>query len=183
MLQNLLNKVVTRLVAVSVVAVSISASLQQPSYASNYKFECKTISYRGRNVPATFASDYDDGRNIIVIRWVHSYFTGKLTNSQRCSIVSRRFQQFHDHGKLSFLKGGYVRSLPVVCAIRSEENSCNKDNVLYTLRPGQNPQDTARRLFNNRGLAAGMIVNESGSDSLIIDFNAFLDNAGGQSQN
>ncbi|MEO0685084.1 MAG: hypothetical protein AAFY76_08590 [Cyanobacteria bacterium J06649_11] len=80
MLQNLLNRIFTNLVAVSVVTGSISVSLQQPSYASNYKFECKTTSYRGRKVPATFASNYDDGRNIIMIRWIHNYFNGKLTN-------------------------------------------------------------------------------------------------------
>ncbi|MEO0685083.1 MAG: COP23 domain-containing protein [Cyanobacteria bacterium J06649_11] len=94
-------------------------------------------------------------------------------------MVSRRFQQFNDHDKLRYIKGGYVKGLPVVCAVKNQEDSCNKNNVLYTLRPGQNPQDTARRLFNNRGLAGGMIVNESGSNSLIIDFDAFLENAGG----
>lgn len=31
--------------------------------------------------------------------------------------------------------------------------------------------------MNRRGLAAGIVLNESSSDSLIIDFNTFLENA------
>ena len=178
MLQNQLTKVLTRLVVASVTVLSVSAAVQQPSYASSYSFDCKMTSYGGKRVPATFAQN-DDGRKIMIVRWVSGYFSSKLSNIDRCNIVSRRFQLFHDHSKLVFIKGGYVRNLPVVCAVKNENDGCNKYNVLYTLKPDKNPYNTARSLMNRRGLAAGIILNESSSDSLMIDFNAFLENASG----
>ena len=52
MLQNQLTQVLTRLVVASVTVLSVSAAVQQPSYASSYSFGCKMTSYGGKRVPA-----------------------------------------------------------------------------------------------------------------------------------
>lgn len=139
MLQNRLNKLLTTLAVASVTVVSVCASVQQPSYASDYTFYCDGTTYRGKSVPATMART-DDGRRVMIVRWVSEYFSSKLTNADRCNIVSRRFQKFYDHGKLVYVNGGYIKGLPVICAVKNREHSCNKDNVLYTLKAGKNPK-------------------------------------------
>lgn len=176
MLQNRFNKFLARLAVASVAVVSICASVEQPIYASDYTFYCNRTTYTGKSVPATTART-DDGRRVMIVRSVSQYFSNKLTNTDRCKIVSRRFQKFYDHGKLVYVNGGYIKGLPVICAVANREHSCSKNNVLYTLKPGVHRQITARSLMNRRGLAAGIILNESSSDSLTIDFNTFLENA------
>ena len=52
---------------------------------------------------------------------------------------------------------------------------CTSDTVLITLKPCSKPQATIRRLLDRRGLAGGMVLNES-ANSVDIDFEMYLRN-------
>lgn len=176
MRQNLIYKIATGITLTSLTVLTTITLIHQPSHAKNRVFECGTTEYESKKVPATFAYT-QDGRKVMVIRWVSGYFSKRMTDRERCNIVSNRFQRFYDHGILRYLNGGWVNKLPVVCAVANIDASCTNKNTLYTLKPGSNPQIAARELLDRRGLAGGSIHNQSNSDDLIIDFNMFLQHA------
>ncbi|MEO0969031.1 MAG: COP23 domain-containing protein [Cyanobacteria bacterium J06639_18] len=176
MRQNLLYKLTAKIAVTSLTVLSTITLVHKPIQASSKVFECGTAQYQNQEVPTTFAYT-QDGRKVMVIRWVSKYFSRNLTNRERCNVVSNRFQRFYDHGILKYLNGGRVNKLPVVCAVSNPDTNCTKENTLYTLKTGSNPYVAARTLLDRRGLAGGNIQNESSSDDLIIDFNMFLRHA------
>ncbi|MEM7553755.1 MAG: COP23 domain-containing protein [Cyanobacteria bacterium P01_A01_bin.84] len=174
--QNLLRQVFAGLTVASLTLTASTTIVVQPSYAAKANFYCGTTRYGGRRVPATYART-QNGRRVLIIRWVSNYFSKEWTPLRRCNLVSRNFQRLYDQGQLKYIKSGWMRGLPVLCAVTSPRYGCRKNNVLFTLKPGSNPQYSARKLLNRRGLASGVVLNESGSNSLDIDFEIFLKNS------
>ncbi|MBD2775756.1 COP23 domain-containing protein [Iningainema tapete] len=143
------------------IALSATATLNQPSYAQGATFYCD----KSNGVPTTFART-QDGKNLPMIRWVTDYFQGtSLTPLRRCQEVSRRFQSNYDNGTLRYIKAGMLKGLPVVCAAAQLDATCTDRTLLFTLKAGSNPDATARQLFDRRALAAGQIVNQGGKTS------------------
>ena len=144
----------------------------QPSDAESPTFYCG----KSNGVPTTFVHT-QDGKDLPVIRWVSKYFTG-LTLQQRCQQVSRRFQRSYDNGTLKYIKAGMLKGQPVVCATEQKNAACTDTTLLFTLKPGSDPNATARQLFDRRALASGNITNQSGADTsndpVNIDFEAYL---------
>ncbi|MEM7725433.1 MAG: COP23 domain-containing protein [Cyanobacteria bacterium P01_A01_bin.45] len=174
--QNILRQVFTGLTFASLALTASHTVMVQPSYAAKATFYCGNTRYGGRRVPATYART-QNGRRVLIIRWVSNYFSGQWTPRKRCSVVSRNFQRLYDQGQLKYIKSGWMKGLPVLCAVTSPQYGCRRNNVLFTLKPGSNPQYSARQLLNRRGLANGVVLNESASDSLDINFEVFLRNA------
>lgn len=149
-----------------------TATLNQPSYAESPTFDCG----KSNGVPTTFVHT-QDGKKLPVIRWVSKYFTG-LTPQQRCLRVSRRFQRSYDNGTLKYIKTGMYNRQPVVCAVAEKNAACTDTTLLFTLKPGSDPNAIVRQLFDRRALAAGNVTNQSGGDTsndpVNIDFEAYL---------
>jgi hypothetical protein len=156
--------------------IATTTTLNQPSYAESPTFYCGKSSSKSNGVPTTFVRT-QDGKDLPLIRWVSNYFTG-LTPQQRCLQVSRRFQRSYDNGTLKYIKPGMFKGQPVVCATEQRNAACTDTTLLFTLKPGSDPNATARQLFDRRALAAGNTVNQIGgdtsNDSVIIDFEAYL---------
>ncbi|MBP5975273.1 hypothetical protein HW132_21685 [Brasilonema sp. CT11] len=152
--------------------IATTTTLNQPSYAESPTFSCS----KSNGVPTTFVHT-QDGKDLPVIRWVSKYFTG-LTPQQRCQQVSRRFQRSYDNGTLKYIKPGMLKGQPVVCAVAEKNAACTDTTLLFTLKPGSDPDATARQLFDRRALAAGNTVNQNGGDTsndpVNIDFEAYL---------
>ncbi|WP_248277764.1 COP23 domain-containing protein [Brasilonema sp. UFV-L1] len=154
--------------------LATTATLNQLTYAESPTFYCG----KSNGVPTTFVRT-QDGKNLPVIRWVSDYFSGTgLTPQQRCQQVSRRFQRSYDHDTLKHIKPGMLKGQPVVCAVAEKNAACTDTTLLFTLKPGSDPDATARQLFDRRALAAGNVTNQIGgdtsNDSVIIDFEAYL---------
>ncbi|AFY42378.1 COP23 domain-containing protein [Nostoc sp. PCC 7107] len=159
--------------ATSVAALGMIATIDQPSYAGGTIFKCE----KRQGIPITVAQT-QDGRKVPMIQWSsQDYFTREWNSERRCYEVSRRFQKSYDNGKLKYIKTGILRGEPVVCAAVNQNAPCTDSSLLFTLKRGSNAKATLRRLMNRRGLVAGNVLNESGGDSLNIDFDTYLNHA------
>lgn len=151
------------------IAFGITAIAEQPSYAGNTTFYCE----KNNGIPTTFART-EDGIKLGIIRWVSNYGASQQwTPEKRCYEVSRRFQVNYDRGTLKFITTGYIRGVPVICASNQPNASCTDDTLLFSLKPGTNPNGTLRRLLDRRALATGNAINES-SQQIYVNFEKYL---------
>ena len=144
---------------------AISPVAAQPSDA---KFSCGT----SQGVPATVVQT--SRGNIAVIRWVSDAFGEKYTPEYRCRVVSAKFQQYQKDGQLNYMTTGIANGQSVVCVASSKGGPCG--GVLFTLKPGSDPQSTLTRLMNVR-VQAGPALNESTAGSSSIGNDQYIDMA------
>lgn len=131
-------------------------------------FTCTT----DRGVPTTTAL-MESGERVPVIRWVSDAFSGSGWSPQRrCQEVSERFTNLNNQGLLNYLTTGSLNGMGVICAAINKGDSCTPNSLLYTLKPGQNPTQTLRNLFNVRTYAVGPLDETGGR--LFIDLNEYL---------
>ncbi len=163
---------VARVSGIALLTIStIAAIANQPSYASGTTFFCAN----SKGYPTTFAKTYN-GRKIPMIRWVpNNYFASKLSPAQRCREVSDRFQRSYDNGTLKTIISGTLNKQPVVCAATTTYDTCNNNNLLFTLKRGTNAKQAVERLLDRAGLAAGRILNQNSDNTQIyVDFDTYL---------
>lgn len=170
---QVLTTLTRNLALASLTTLTITAVMNQPSYAGNTTFYCG----KSKGVPVTFARTQNGGK-VTIINWTsNAYFPPPWTAQRRCEQVSKRFQRSNDNGTLKNITTGTLNGQPVVCAGTSRNETCTGNNLLFTLKRGVNPSDTLRRLLDSRGLAAGKTLSENASDGINIDFEEFLKNA------
>jgi hypothetical protein len=144
---------------------SIPAYSQQQS-----KFVCDTSG----SVPATVVQSLQYG-NVTMIRWQSNHFAQSgFSPASRCQQVSSRFQQYYQQGTLNFFTTGLVNRQSVICAVATQNTPCNKDNLLYTLKPGSDPNQTLKQLLNIRSRASSNAINEAGS-RIYVEFDSLLE--------
>jgi hypothetical protein len=173
-----ITRVSTRVSAIALFSGTAIASIvlgaNQPSQARSSDFFCAVQ----QGIPTTFTRT-SDGNKLPVVRWTSGL--GGLTASERCSVVSRRFQKNYDNGTLRTIISGKINKQPVICGAVSTNDGCNSRTVLFTLEPGSNPRRVVEDLFNPPALLAGEIQNQSGDNSQIaIDFETYLGALKGQ---
>ena len=101
------------------------------------------------NIPVTVMSSPRRAKPIVVIAWKSQYFGDNFTPQQRCAIVSPKFQAAYSAGKLEYLKVGTDEKQSIVCAVRTEDESCNKAGMLFTLKPYGSIQSQLSALMGN----------------------------------
>jgi hypothetical protein len=101
------------------------------------------------NVPATLMSSPRRAKPLLVVLWKSNYFGDNFTPQQRCTIVSPKFQAAYAAGNFEFLKVGYDRKLPIVCAVKTQSDRCTKAGMLFTLKPFGNTQAQLNALMGN----------------------------------
>jgi hypothetical protein len=155
-------------------AIGTTTAVVQPSWAGSATFFCGI-----RNgIPSTYAKT--PRGNAKIISWVGNSFPPPWTPMQRCLEVSRRFERNYANGLLKTIKTGTLRGNSVVCAARSQSDPCTDRTLLFTLKPGSNPNFTVRRLLDRNGLAAGNVLLESTCTEdcpIYVNVDTFLDNA------
>jgi hypothetical protein len=134
------------------------------------------------NVPATLMSSPRRVKPIVVILWKSEYFSKGFTPQQRCTIVSPKFQAAYVAGNFEYLKVGYERKLPIVCAVKSENESCAKAGMLFTLKPYGDTQSQLNALMGNiEGGEAGPDIYQSSGNRRdragIVNIREFLNSA------
>ena len=117
--------------------------------------------------PATVAKTPQG--DVPVILWKYTGFRG-YTPQQRCLEVSNRFQRFYENGTLKFMATGRMNRENVVCVTESEDGPCL--GLLFTLRPGVNPNNSLKKLLAVRNNAGGYL-NETG-DRIYINIEEYL---------
>jgi hypothetical protein len=94
------------------------------------------------------------------IRWTSSHFSSSgWSAEQRCKVVSERLQTSHSRGNLKFITTGRMNDQPVICSANSDGGRCL--DLLYTLKPGQDPVQALRALLSARKGTGGPISETS----------------------
>ena len=115
-------------------------------------------------------------RQAIMVTWKYNGFGKDFSPEKRCQIVSERLQQAANSNGGTFkdlqIASGIVNSQPVICALQSNSNKCNRKNLLFTLNPenARNPDAVIQRMFSfaQDGTSS---INESASNRPKIDVN------------
>lgn len=151
------NTLASFLTAIAI-ALGATPMASQPSAAQSRQFFCG-LSY---NYPATMVRH--TRKSVPLIVWTeNSWINDKWTPRKRCEALSDRFQDLNNKGELRVLKTGRVNGLPVICGLSSNLGSCNRSNVLLTLKGDQDPNLVLDQLLNTRGTVTGQPVYLSGN--------------------
>jgi Circadian oscillating protein COP23 len=93
-------------------------------------------------------------RQAMMLSWNYGGFGSEYTPAKRCQIVSERLQQAANRNGGTFkdlqLASGTVNSLMVICALSAKSSNCDRQNMLFTLKPenSRNPDAIVQKIFS-----------------------------------
>jgi len=168
----------TKTLTIGLIGVGAALTLQSPSQAQA-RFECLLpVTGPHVGVPTTYVKVGSNERKA-VIRWVSSYSSGSgYTPQQRCLEVTKRFNTLDARPRgIDIITTGYLNGLPVIYSPSNGRERANRDNLLFTLKRGEDATEKIQQLFDLREGSRTDPLFESSSDSVIVYFNKFLENA------
>jgi hypothetical protein len=130
----------------------------------------------GKESPATVAWIPQREKYVYIINWKRPGFK-QWTPSKRCELVSARFQDFQKSGQLQFLATGVNNGYPVICAVKSQEETCNRDNQLFTLRSNSDASQVLERMNNILVGASSQPIVQSSKERKFLNMAIFLQHA------
>ena len=141
------------------------------------KFMCKEIfdTAGETNIPATVAWVPKRNGHVRLIGWKSQYFS-TWSPEKRCESVTKNFQKYYDEGRLDYLSTGKRNGYPVICAAKQGEN-CNKDNHLFTIKQGHNPQLVLQRLLGIFEGQSSTVLYQSSGKQLHVEMQKIFDDA------
>ena len=141
---------VTSLATISLPPIfSQSTAAELPS--DKVTFFCKSTldETSNKQIPATFAWNPEKGVNVLFIGWKSEFFSKSgWTPIERCQKVTQKFQAFNEQGRLNFFTSGTVKGYPVICGVSNQGETCNADNLLFTLKTGSQSDYVMKRLMD-----------------------------------
>ncbi|MBR8837248.1 MAG: COP23 domain-containing protein [Stigonema ocellatum SAG 48.90 = DSM 106950] len=150
---------------VAIITLGVIPITSQPSLAERAPGSFFCDNYYG--TPTTMVRHPSRG-NVPFIRWVKS-FAPDWTPEQRCKQVSQKFQQNQQSGILRYIVPGksIQGGLPVLCAsqeLSSQPIPCPNEQVLMTLRRGENSQELIKKFVDiNTNASKKGIVEHQGA--------------------
>ena len=115
-------------------------------------------------------------RQAVMVSWNYDGFGREFTPEKRCQMVSERLQQAANNNGGTFkdlqLASGTVNSQAVICALQSNSNKCDRQNILFTLKPenARNPDAVIQKIFSFARDGSSSL-NESASSNPSVDLN------------
>ena len=143
----------------AVAALSSSISLVPASHAltAATSFVCGTSNGKPATVARTKKGD------VPIVVWSSEEFSSAGFNPQtRCQQVSARFQSLYSSGQLKYITAGTINKIPVVCATKQLKGACDRQNLLYTLKPNSDASLAIKKLTAIRNRATSSSLEESG---------------------
>lgn len=131
---------------------------EQSTLAEGQRFFCGNLG----GVPATFVKTPEGNKPLIL--WVSDNMSG-LSKTERCQIVSQRFQTFNNNGKLKYIRTGLIKGSPVICVASRKGGNCSSNDVLLTFEPGTDVSLKLKELVNTRRGTKGVFTVASGTIS------------------
>ena len=168
----------TKTLTIGLIGVGAALTLQSPSQAQA-RFECLLpVTGPHVGVPTTYVKVGSNERKP-VIRWVSGYSSGSgYTPQQRCLEVTKRFNTLDARPRgIDIITTGYLNGLPVIYSPSHGRERANSSNLLFTLKRGEDATEKIQQLFDLRETGYTQPLFESSSDSVIVYFNKFLENA------
>jgi hypothetical protein len=104
-----------------------------------------------------------DDRRAVMMTWLTNYFGREFNNAKRCQVVSERLQQAANRNGGSFqglqLATGTVNAQAVVCVLPNNGKQCDRDNMLFTLKPENagNPEAVIQKILSFADGSGGSI--------------------------
>lgn len=123
------------------------------------------------NLPATLAKVSGATEEPVLIIWKSEAF--KTTPQQRCETVSPKFQAALTQGRNYIAAGIDKKSgLGMICAISNAEQTCDRKNMLFTLKSYQDAGTTIEQLSSVlTGTASSPLYQSSGNR--VVDLRNF----------
>jgi Circadian oscillating protein COP23 len=143
----------------AIAALSSSITLVPASHAltAATSFICGTSNGKPATVARTKKGD------VPIVVWSSEEFSSSGFNPQtRCQQVSARFQSLYRSGQLKYITAGTINKLPVVCATKQLKGACDRQNLLYTLKPNSDASLAIKKLTAIRNRATSIVIEESG---------------------
>ena len=164
--------------------MSINPGFSQDNTSENQPnqvtFLCQEIfdPASGKKVPATIAWVPERQGHVRFIGWKSEYFAkGGWTPQKRCQEVSKKFQEFQESGRLENLTTGKNNGYSVVCAVANNEQSCNGNNQLFTLKNNSDPGLVLEQLVNIAQGKSSEPLWQSSGNSKYLNVRKYLQNA------
>jgi hypothetical protein len=162
------SKLLASLLAISGFTLALNSPAAANLKQSRLNFSCEMDA----GEPSTVVAHPEQG-NVPIIRWTSDFGASAGYDQQkRCNEVTARFQTYHDQGKLRYLTTGRMNRQRVICVTDSPEGSCQ--GLLYTVKPGDNPNERLRSLINRRQSAGAPVLSETGA-RVYIEFEQFVE--------
>ncbi len=113
-------------------ALSLAASLSQPSTAATANVACKT----NASVPTVIATFSEQGteKEVTVMSFLPEYFSPKDA-LQNCQNTAKTLQTLYNTERANYLTNDKVNSKSVICVVERRGIGCDRDTaqVLFTL--------------------------------------------------
>jgi hypothetical protein len=128
----------------------------------NYIFSCSPNLQK--NFPST-QIEFSDGKKYDMIYWK------KYSNSRKkCDDVSRRFQEFKESHRLTYLLSGKSSTgQTIICGVAKQSESCNDSSKIFDLLPGNSPQSTIEGLQETIS-GGNSPIYQGADDDIIVSF-------------
>ena len=157
------------------VTLSVNPGLSQEIPKQEVSFRCRIQFLKGKKVHTTmaFVPDKKPERYVSIIAWKSDSFPGsEWTPERRCGKVSEKFQKFHQQGRLDYLTTGKLNGLGVICAAKPGE--CNKNNILFSVRPGVNPTTVLAELKDIKEGRTSDITWQNSGENTYLNLGEYL---------
>ena len=163
----------TKVLAATAMALSGLTVAFQPSYGQRAPresgFRCSTST----GAPVTV---YQNPQGAIEpwIEWTSHYFSGSgYDPATRCQLVSQRLETYRRQRVLKYITAGQMNGQNVICTANQVNGRCQ--NLIYTLRPGQDPIGSLYNLLAWRQGYVGMPSFDESSNIPYIDVRGKLE--------
>ncbi|MEZ2233348.1 COP23 domain-containing protein [Microcoleus sp.] len=150
-------QLLTKLGVTTVIPIISMTVLCQPSYSrpsqpiqGEGRFWCST----SNSQPVTV---YQNPQGAIEpwIEWTSDYFSGSGYDPEtRCQLVSQRLETYRRNQQLKYITVGVMNGQNVICTANQMNGICQ--NLIYTLKPGQDPIGSLYNLLAWRQGQVGM---------------------------
>ena len=101
----------------------------------------------GLDIPTTIIRSSSKA-DVPMFFWKDTSWGRKWTPIERCQEVSRRLQIFYNRNELEYITIGELNNYPVLCTSKEIEARCNNDNLLITLKFGENASQILQEIIS-----------------------------------
>lgn len=137
--------------------------------SSRKSYKCQS----SQGVYKTVSINAATGKTTEFIAW-NPRGLGGYSGYERCVKVSARIQELYDSGRFVYITNGIVNKQNVICGLASEKDGCFERNMMYTLRPGDDPKLKVESLYKvATGRVRSLIFETEGR--VYLDVEKYLD--------
>ncbi len=86
-------------------------------------------------------------QDIPIITWSSKIFSSDWTPEKRCQQVTKKFENLRQKNALNYITTSVVNGSPVICAVKTVNESCTDEAILITLKDRSEAQKVFDQMF------------------------------------